>query len=135
MISYTFVIIASIVLLLIIFYHVFAYTTVFSKIKKTKIGRKIDKVFTANAEPKPEPKPENVPPDDDIHRFNELLDMIDRPVNTNDYQAELIIGQKPVVPTQSVVEVHIPNLAPPDQEGANSSSATQSTGLHVANDS
>ena len=74
----------------------------------------IVKVFTANAAPKPEPKPGNIPPDDDIHRFNELLDMNDRPVNTNDYQAEL--RQKPVVPTQSVVEVHIPNLAPPDQE-------------------
>ena len=58
--------------------------------------------------------------------------MIDRPANTNDYRAEL--RQKPVVPTQSVVEVHRPNLAPSDQEEANSSIATQSTGLHVAND-
>ena len=39
-----------------------------------------------------------------MHRFNELLDIIDCPINTNGYQAEQ--RQKPVVPTQSVVETH-----------------------------
>ena len=40
--------------------------------------------------------------------------MIDRPVNTNDYKVPL--KQKPVKPTQSVVEVHHPYVAPPDPE-------------------
>ena len=112
--AYTSVIITFIVLLLIILYHVYTYIPVFSKIKKTKPGRMIDRLFT-DTDPKPKPKRHwSPPPDDDIHRFNELLDMIDRPVNTNDYKVPL--KQKPVKPTQSVVEVHHPYLAPPDPE-------------------
>ena len=41
-IAYTSVIITFIVLLLIILYHVYTYTTVFSKVKKTKFGRMMD---------------------------------------------------------------------------------------------
>ena len=73
--AYTSVIITFIVLLLIILYHVYIYTTVFSMIKKTKLGRQ----FFTDTKPKRHWSP---PPDDDIHQFNELLDMIDRPVNT-----------------------------------------------------
>ena len=70
----------------------------------------IDRLFTDAA---PKPKGHwSPPPDDDIHRLNELLDIIDRPVNTNDYKVE----QKPVEPTQSVVEVHQPYLTLPDPE-------------------
>ena len=113
--AYTSVIITFIVLLLIILYHVYTYISVFSKIKKTKPGRMIDRLFT-DTDPKPKPKRHwSPPPDDDIHRFNELLDMIDRPVNTNDYKVP-VLKQKPVKPTQSVVEVHHPYLTPPDPE-------------------
>ena len=80
--AYTSVIITFIVLLLIILCHVYTYTTIFSKIKKTKPGRIIDRLFT-NTDPKLKPKRHrSPPPDDDIHRFNELLDMIDRPIKT-----------------------------------------------------
>ena len=49
-------------------------------VKKTNRGRMIDRLF-ADADPKPKLEYYwNPPPDDDIHRFNELLDMIDRPV-------------------------------------------------------
>ena len=113
--AYTSVIITFIVLLLIILYHVYTYTIVFSKIKETKPVKMIDRLLT-DANPKPKPKRHWSPPPDDIHRFNELLDMIDRPVNTNDYKVPL--KQKPVKPTQSVVEVHQPYLAPPDPECA-----------------
>ena len=101
------------VLFLIIFYHVYTYAPVFSKVEKTK---KVENtIFTASA---PKPKSEShssVPIDDDIHRFNEMLDIIDCPVNTSDYK------KKPVQkPTQSIVEMHHLQLAPHDPEEANS---------------
>ena len=73
----------------------------------------INRQFT-DADPNPELELYCNPPlDDDIHRFNELVDVIDRPVNTQDYNVPV----EPVKPTQSVVEVHQPrNLAAPDPE-------------------
>ena len=108
--AYTSVIITFIVLLFIVLYHVYAYTPVFSKLRITKPGRVIDRLFTDSANPKPKPDcHHSPPPDHNIHRFNELLDMIDRPVNTNDYIVSL--KENPVQkPTQSVVEVHHPKL-------------------------
>ena len=101
--AYTSVILTFVVLLLIILYHVYTYTTVFSKVKKTKFAGMIDRWFT-DADPKPK-HPWRPPPDDDIHRFNELLDIIDRPVNADDYNIVPLKQQNPVKPTQSVVEV------------------------------
>lgn len=97
------------------------------------MGRKV-KLFAENTEQKPKTQLQNIPQDDDIHRFNELLDIIDRPVNTDDYRAEL--RQKPVVPTQTVVEVHRPILAPPaaNKPETNSSSVTESTGIQIESD-
>ena len=114
--AYTSVIITFIALLLIILYHVYTYTSVFSKIHKTKLGGMIDRLFT-DTDPKPKPERHwSPPPDDDIHRFNELLDMIDRPVNTHDYKVP-VKQQEPVKLTQSVVEVYQPcDLAAPDPE-------------------
>ena len=114
--AYTSVIITFIALLLIILYHVYTYTSVFSKIHKTKLGGMIDRLFI-DADPKPKPERHwSPPPDDDIHQFYEFLDKIDRPVNTQDYKVP-IKQQEPVKPTQSVVEVHQPrNLAAPDPE-------------------
>ena len=112
----TSVIVALIALLLIVLYHVYAYTSIFSRIKKRKPGRMIDRLF-AEGDPCSNPQRHwSSPPDDDIHRFNELLDTIDRPVNTNDYHVPL--RYKPVEPTQSVVEVHHPYLAPSDPKEA-----------------
>ena len=114
--AYTSVIIIFIVLLLIILYHVYTYTSVFSKIHKTKLGGMIDRLST-DTDPKPKPERHwSPPPDDDIHQFYEFLDKIDRPVNTQDYEVS-VEQQEPVKPTQSVVEVHQPrNLAAPDTE-------------------
>jgi hypothetical protein len=114
----TSIIITFIVLLLIILYHVYTYTSVLSKIHKTNLGRMIDRLSTdTDAKPKPEHH-WSPPPDDDIHRFNELLDVIDRPVNTNDYKVP-VKQREPVKPTQSVVEVHQPrDLAAADPEEA-----------------
>ena len=127
--AYTSVSITFIILLLIILYHVYTYTSesVFSKIEKIKKAENmIGKLFTVSA---PKPKPEShcacsAPPDDDIHRFNELLDIIDRPVNTNDYKVPL--KKKPVQkPTQSVVEMHHPQMVPHDPEEANSQTESE----------
>ena len=109
--AYTSVILTFITLLLIILYHVYTYTIVFSKIKYTRLDKMLNRLFADK------PKPKRPPPDDDIHQFNELLDMIDRPVNTNDYNVPL--KQKVTKPTQSVVEVYNPQLAPLDTKEVN----------------
>ena len=75
----------------------------------------IDRLLT-ESDPNTKPQNQNFPLDQDIHRFNELLDMIDQPVNTNDYNEPHI--QKPLQPTCSVVEAHKPYLASPDSEAA-----------------
>ena len=116
--AYTSVILSFIVLLLIILYHVYTYTTVFSKIKRTKFGRKIDRL-SAETWPKPTPRLRHYspPPDDDIHRFDELLDDLDCPINTDDYDTIPLLRLTPVEPTSSVVELPKPrNLAAPDPE-------------------
>ena len=53
-----------------------------------------------------------VPVDEDIHQFHMLLDMIDRPANTNDYNIPQV-QPKPIEPTQSVVEIPKPIQAAP----------------------
>ena len=120
--AYTSVIIAFLVLLLIILYHVYTYTNLFSKFKKTMLGRMIDRLFTdATNHQKPKPRQccFSPPPDDDIHRFDEVLYELDCPVNTDDYNSAPLRRSSPVQPTYSVVEVHHPCLSPPDPEGAN----------------
>ena len=56
-----------------------------------------------------------MPADDEDHRFHELLDIIDRPVNTNDYNVPV----KRAEPTCSVVEVHEPHVTPPNSDETN----------------
>ena len=118
--AYTSVIFTIIILLLIIFCHVYTYTTVFSKVKKTTwLGGMIDRLFI-DADPKPKSERYwSPPPDDDIHRFSELLDMIDHPATTDDYRVPVTVAaHKPLAPTQSEVEIP-PDLschASPDPE-------------------
>ena len=91
------------VLLLIILHHVYTYTSIFSKVKQTKAGRKLDGFLTQTTQPKPKPKRQSPPPDDDIHRFHEVLDMIDHRVNTADYNVPQ--RQHAAAPTHTVVDV------------------------------
>ena len=98
-------------LLLIVIYHMYTYTIIFSKFKGTKAGRMVDRLLTeSETKQKTNHCQLDAPHDNDIHRFNELLDIIDRPVNTDDYNVPQ--GQNLVGPTHSVVEVHKPYLAP-----------------------
>jgi hypothetical protein len=117
-VAYTSIITTIIVLLLIILCHVYAYTSLFSKVKRTMLGRKMDRLFT-DTDPKPKPRLRRYspPPDGDIHRFDELLDELDCPVYTNDYNTVPLIRPTPVEPTFSVVELPKPrDHAAPDPE-------------------
>ena len=112
--AYTSVILTFIVLLLIILYYVYTYTTVFSKAN----GRMIDRLFT-ETQPKPNPRQRrwSPPPDDDIHRFDELMEELDCPINTDDYNTIPLLRQTPVEPTFSIVDLPKPrDLAAPDPE-------------------
>ena len=111
--AYTSVIITFIVLLLIILYHVYTYTTVLSKFKGTTSVKTLKSLITPAA--KDLTKEANLPPDDDVHQFHDLLDIINHPIHTNVYKVTV----KQAVPTFSVVEVHQPQLAPPDSEESN----------------
>ena len=92
-------------LLVVISYHTCKYTNrkMFSRIQK----------FAEKLRPrKPKIVDHQPPPDNDIHQFHKLLDMIDRPINTDDYNIPQVNPQ-PVEPTYSVVEIPKPHGAPP----------------------
>ena len=111
-ITHTSVIATIIVSLFIILCHVYTDTRIFSKVKKMKLGKMIEWLF-ADAYPKLAPKLHRYspPPDDDIHRFDELMDELECPVNTEDYNTALLRPAL-VEPTFTVVQVHKPNFAP-----------------------
>ena len=115
-IAYTSVSITIFVLPLIILYHVYTYTRLFSKLKKTKFGRKMDRLFTVS-DPKPKTRQRRYspPPHDDNHSRiddREVLDELDCPVYTGDYDTTPLLNPSPLEPTFSVVELHHPCLAP-----------------------
>ena len=119
-VAYVSILITFFALLLIIFCHVYAYTRVFLNVKKMRPFRYICTFLAKNDQTLRRPK--SLPPDDDVHRFNELLDIIDRPVNTNDYRVPLL----PVEPTQTILEVHQPHLPPSQPEQATSQNTASS---------
>ena len=73
--------------------------TVFLRIQETMFSIKLIKKFDLRKQRKIQH--EQTPADSDIHHFYKLLDMIDRPANTNDHK----IPQVKHPPTQSVVEL------------------------------
>ena len=101
-------------LLLVVLYHTLKYLTskLYSRIQETSTIKKVNERLIPSKMKKFDYKP--IPADDDIHQFNELLDMIYHPVNTNDYNAPQVRLRptKPAV-TQSEVELPKPYLAPP----------------------
>ena len=122
-IAYTSVTTTIAVLLLIILYHVYTHTSLFSKFKKTKLGIKMDRLFT-DTDPKPKPRLCHYSPlpDDDNHKFDDrepLLDELGSPVYTSDYDTTPLLRSPPVKLTFSVVELSHPCLAPSDPKEAN----------------
>ena len=98
-------------LLPVILYHTYKHMNqkLFTMIQGSVIFVKVKGKFSKKKQKKVNHEP--VPADEDIHQFYELLDMIDRPVNTNDYNIPQV-KPKPVEPTQSVVEPPKPLLVP-----------------------
>ena len=64
----------------------------------------------SDTDPKPIPKRrhQSTLPDNDIHRFDELMNELNCPINTDDYATVPLLGPTPVEPTFSVVEVPKP---------------------------
>ena len=92
----------------IILYHAYKHMNqkLFTKIQ----GSAICIIMMQKLTPKKQKRLDNhklVPIDEKIHQFHMLLDMIDHPVNTNDYNIPQI-QRKPLKPTQSVVEIPKP---------------------------
>ena len=106
--AYTSVTITLIVLHIIILFHVYFHTSLFAKLHDKKFMTQINSFFRSH--PPPSPRPQSPPSDEDTHRFHQLLDIIDRPANTNDY--ELAQRQQSAKPTRSVVEIRQPLLQP-----------------------
>ena len=79
-------------------------STLYSRIEETPAIKKLNERLIPRAEKEFDDRP--LPADGDIHQFNELVDMIDRPVNTNDYNIPQV-KLRPAKPTQS--EVELPN--------------------------
>ena len=105
------VVITIIQFLAIIVYHVYKHMNhkLFSTIHGSAVYGKIKETFIRK---QPKRAIHKTPPtDEDIHRFHELLDFIDRPANTNDYKIPQV-QPKPVEPTRSVVELPQPQLSP-----------------------
>ena len=100
-------------LLVVIIYHTFKYTML-SKVWKTKIYQNLWTKFRAVKQKRcrfGHHEPPSV--HTNIQQFSdrELLDMIDQPVNTNDYNIPQV-RPEPAEPTQSVIELPKPCLAP-----------------------
>ena len=111
--AYTSVTITFIILLLIILYHIFTYASAFSKIRKTKAVKILKRIF--------------IPAANDSNKELNLMDIIDCPINTNEYKVPV----KQVEPTCSVVEVHQPKLPVPDTY----TESTSTQNVHFATDS
>ena len=97
--AYTSVTMTVFVLLLIMLYHVYTYSNIFSKVKRMR--------------PNPRQCHYSPPPinNDDSHvsgNRGELLDELDGPIKTDDYNTPLIDSVRMPQPTYSVVEVHKP---------------------------
>ena len=130
-----------IVLLLIILYHVYTYASLFSIVKRTKLGGMIDQKLTSlsgfnwkigigrmmrklsTAKPRLSQRHYSPTPDDDddIHGFDdrgEELNELYGPINTNDYNENITapyINLVGVPPTHSELELQLSNvLAPPE---------------------
>ena len=97
-VAYISVMTTFILLLIVILYHMYKYTVVFSKVAKLCHG--ISRVLIQKSAAEP-PKHQSPP-------LDEFLDMIDRPISTNYKQ---VPGEKPTETTYSVLELNMPTTS------------------------
>ena len=97
------VIMALIVLIFIILYHIYSYTSLFLKFRETKIGKKFDQVFKSLSVTKQKQRKLETSED------NILLDMVYRPTNTEGYSStkDSQRSKSQSQPTQSVIDIHV----------------------------
>ena len=115
------------VLLVIILYHIYVYTTAFSKIKQTKPVSKLKVLLTAVT--KDQKKEVNLPPDDGLH---DLLDFIDDPINTMDHEKSVMQVELMATCTCSVVDHEA--LASPDAEETKTQNVPVATDSEIENE-
>ena len=108
-IAYVSITVTLILLILLILYHLNTYTTLLSIFHKTTAYRKLLKMALKpgpgkSQQPTVSTAPLNVNNDDDMDRFNELMDVLEGSINTNDYQNDTTArSDKPTEPTCSTV--------------------------------
>ena len=95
----------------VIIYHTYRHMNqkLFAMIQKSVICAKVKENFSKKKQKKVNHQP--VLANEDIHQLYELLSMIDRQVNTNDYNIPQV-KPKPAEPIQSIVEPPKPILVP-----------------------
>ena len=96
------VLVAVIMLLIIVFYHLYVYTPVLSILHKTFVGKKLDDIFIA-MQTTVKVQQQVPDPDDNIRVFSEFLDLISGPASTNDNEPQP--RNTPAEPTRSIVEI------------------------------
>ena len=114
-IAYSSVMVSFILVLLIILYHLYVYTPVFSKIQKTAIGQKLNAKLIALQKPVVLQQSASNP--NVCCNSNEILEAVDRPVN--EYELTSIAARHHLAkPTHSSVIIHNPNpkLPPPQHK-------------------
>ena len=131
--AYTSVITTFIMLLFIILYHVYTYTSAFSKVNKTKAGKMLKNLL--KTDPNPKPKDQNPPPDDDTRRFHDILEMMDDHTTDDDY--ELSLQNNSTRLSYSIVEIpkpHTPLTRPEEVNVQRNSSALEVGHVEVDKD-
>ena len=101
------------VLLVILLYHVYTYTSLFSKVKETKFYRVLIGCTALKLKPR-QHRNGHPPPDGDIHDANDRCHQLDElfgPVNTGDYNIPTVPLNDPVeIPPPTCSEVELPKL-------------------------
>ena len=116
----TSVIITSVILLLIIFYHTYSYTSIFFKFHQTNIGKRLEEKFKSFSSP--QTKQCNLEANED----HQVLEMVNRPTNVGGYKGNRK-EHTPAEPTRSVLEVPVLIQKPAD-------SAKEASGMKKESD-
>ena len=108
-IAYTSVVLSIVVTIFILFYHFYAYTSLFSCVRKSKRVAKFKDRFTSKSKPKfnEDSRYSITDLSVDIFRYDDIMDLNDTPVSDAEYHsADSYSIQNRSGPTSSVVEIN-----------------------------